>query len=84
MHDSYILSDPDQYDQWKHTLLQKYRNEEQGIHLPPGIMPSVTWWIPKESRMIGITNLRPALNRQLKNYRGQIGLVIRPSERGKG
>ena len=47
-------------------------------------MPSVTYWILKDGRMIGIANIRPELNEQLRNYGGHIGLVIRPGERGKG
>ena len=84
VHDNYILSDPAQYGQWRHTLLEKYRREEQGIDLPPGIMPSITFWIMRADRMIGIANFRPNLNEQLENYGGHLGIAIRPSERGKG
>ena len=84
VHDNYILSDPAQYGKWRHTLLEKYRREEQGIGLQPGIVPSVTFWILREGRMIGIANYRPKLNAQLENYGGHLGIAIRPSERGKG
>ena len=84
VHDNYILSDPAQYQQWRHTLLEKYRKEEQWIDLPPGIMPSVTFWILRADRMIGIVNFWPNLNEQLENYGGHLGIAIRPSERGKG
>ena len=84
VHDNYILSDPAQYEHWRHTLLEKYRNEEQGIGLPPGIVPSVSFWILRADRMIGIANFRPKLNEQLENYGGHLGIAIRPSERSKG
>ena len=84
VHDSYILKDPEQYEQWRPTLLREYREAEQGIHLPPGFTRSVTFWILKGNRMIAIANLRPELTEQLRNYGGHLGLAIRPSERRKG
>lgn len=84
VHDNYILSDPAQYGQWRHTLLEKYRKEEQGIGLPTGIVPSITFWIMRADRMIGIANFRPKLNEQLENYGGHLGIAIRPSCRGRG
>ena len=84
VHDNYLLSDPAQNELWRHTLLEKYRNEEQGIGLPPGIVPSVTFWIMRQDRMVGIANFRPQLNEPLENYGGHLGIAIRPGERGKG
>lgn len=84
VHDNYILSDPAQYDMWRHTLLEKYRCEEQGIGLPSGIVPSFTFWIMRYDRLIGIVNIRPKLNDQRENYGGHLGIAIRPSERGRG
>ena len=84
VHDNYILSDPAQYDLWRHSLLEKYCKEEQGTDLPPGIVPSVTFWIMRRERMIGIVNIRPKLNGPLENYGGHLGVAIRPGERGRG
>ena len=47
-------------------------------------MPSVTFWILREERMIGIANFRPKLNEPLENYGGHLGIAIRPSVWGKG
>lgn len=84
VHDSYILDDPDRYDEWRHTRIRDYLRAEQGIGLPPGIVPSVTFWIFLSCRMIGICNFRPVLNERLQQYGGHIGLVIRPECRGRG
>ena len=84
VHDSYILDDPDRYEEWRHTRIRDYRRAEQGIGLPPGIVPSVTFWIFLSRRMIGICNFRPVLNERLERYGGHFGLVIRPECRGRG
>lgn len=84
VHDSYILDDPDRYEEWRHTRIRDYLRAEQGIGLPPGIVPSVTFWIFLSRRMIGICNFRPVLNERLERYGGHIGLVIRPECRGRG
>ena len=84
VHDSYILDDPDRYDEWRHTRIRDYRRAEQGIGLPPDIVPSVTFWIFLSRRMIGICNFRPVLNERLERYGGHLGLVIRPECRGRG
>ena len=84
VHDSYILDDPDRYGEWRHTRIRDYRRAEQGIGLPPGIVPSVTFWIFRNRRMTGIANFRPVLNERLQHYGGHLGLVIRPECRGRG
>lgn len=84
VHDDYILNDPAQYEEWRHTLLRKYRDSERGIGLPEGFVPSVTYWIMKTGGVIGVVNIRPELNDRLRDYGGHIGIAIRPSCRGKG
>lgn len=84
VHDPYILDDPECYDEWRHTRIRDYRRAEQGIGLPPGIVPSVTFWIFQNRRMTGIVNFRPVLNDRLQHYGGHLGLVIRPECRGRG
>ena len=83
VHDSYILDDPECYDEWRHTRIRDYRRAEQGIGLPPGIVPSVTFWIFQDRRMTGIVNFRPVLNDRLQHYGGHLGFAIRPEYRGR-
>ena len=49
-------------------------------------VPARTYFLVRESdkRIIGIMNIRLALNEKLKQYGGNIGYSIRPTERGKG
>ena len=84
VHDSYILHDPEKFESWRHTIFEDFRRTEQGIGLPPGIVPSVTYWIFLGERCIGAGNLRPRLNHALRVYGGHIGISIRPSDRGRG
>ena len=84
VHDSYILHDPDAFSDWKNTIFRQYENEKNGIGLPPGIVPSVTYWLTSGDRCIGVANIRPKLNETLERYGGHAGLCIRPCERGKG
>ena len=84
VHDSYILDDPDRFDEWRHTRIRDYQRTERGIGLPPGIVPSVTFWIFLSGSMIGICNFRPVLNERLELYGGHLGLVLRPECRGRG
>ena len=84
VHDSYILDNPDRYDEWRHTRIRDYLRAEQGIGLPPGIVPSVTFWIFQSGCMIGICNFRPVLNERLERYGGHLGFVLRPECRGRG
>lgn len=69
------------YEGWIKKLEEdKYRKiDEEHV-------PSRTYFFVRESdkRIIGIINIRLALNEKLKNYGGNIGYSIRPSERGKG
>ena len=49
-------------------------------------VPARTYFLVRESdsRVIGMINIRLALNERLSNYGGHIGYSIRPTERGKG
>lgn len=84
VHSPYILHDPAKYDQWKHNIFQQFENESRGIALPPGFVPSSTFWLVDKEEFIGSGNIRHYLNGQLREYGGQIGDFIRVSERGKG
>ena len=49
-------------------------------------VPGRTYFLVRESdsRIIGMINIRLALNKRLSHYGGHIGYSIRPTERGKG
>ena len=71
----------DRYEEW----LQKteMRNTMQPTEER---VPARTYFLVREDdgRIIGMINIRLALNQRLSKYGGHIGYSIRPTERGKG
>ena len=84
VHDAYILHDPASADVWRRTVFVELSRAERGEGLPPGIVPSVRYWIFAGARCVGVADLRPRLNDALRRYGGHLGLCIRPSDRGRG
>ena len=82
--DDYIIHDPKKFDEWKDTIFQDYYNNENGINLPTGFLPSITKWIIDDGKYIGTLNIRPQLNDALRTFGGSLGIFIRLSERKKG
>ena len=75
--DSYV----DDYEGWLEKLERDYvqvPSEER--------VPARTFFLVRESdkRIVGMINIRLALNKRLSKYGGHIGYSIRPTERGKG
>lgn len=71
----------DDYEGWLKKLEEDYTrmpNEEK--------VPARTYFLIRESdnRIVGMINIRLALNENLKKFGGHIGYSIRPIERGKG
>lgn len=71
----------DNYSDWIEKInedLNKEPDEER--------VPAETYFLVRESddRIVGMINIRLALNHKLWNYGGHIGYSIRPSERRKG
>ena len=71
----------DDYEGWLDKLKEDYSripNEER--------VPGRTYFLVRESdnRIIGMINIRLSLNEKLRNYGGNIGYGIRPTERGNG
>lgn len=71
----------DNYEGWLEKLQQDYTriaNEEK--------VPARTLFLVRSSddRIVGMINIRLALNENLKKFGGHIGYSIRPAERGKG
>ena len=71
----------DDYEGWLRKLDADYVRE-------PGEekVPARTYFLVRESdrRIVGMINIRLALNEKLSRYGGHIGYSIRPTERGKG
>ena len=65
------------------ALLEKLEKFALGEKLPKGYVPSTTFWLVEKEEIIGVTNLRHNLNKQIMFCGGHIGLSIRPSQRGK-
>ena len=71
----------DDYEGWLKKLEADYvrvPSEEK--------VPARTYFLVRESdgRIVGMINIRLALNERLSKYGGHIGYSIRPTERGKG
>lgn len=72
---------PDNYEGWLEKLEVDRNREVDEEHVP-----AETFFLVRESdrKLIGIINIRLALNEKLKQYGGNIGYSIRPTERGNG
>jgi predicted acetyltransferase len=57
---------------------------ERGEGLPLGFVPHATRWLVQDGEVLGVSNLRLALNDKLLIEGGHIGYGIRPSARGRG
>lgn len=84
VHNDYIIHNPELYEQWRENIFENYQKQKAGIDLPSGYVPSQTFWIVSGKRYIGTVNLRLGLTKELADYGGNIGIVIRKSERRKG
>ena len=69
------------YEGWLEKLSMDYTRE-------PGEekVPARTYFLVRDSdrRIVGMINIRLALNERLRRWGGNIGYCIRPTERGKG
>ncbi len=84
LHNAYILHDPRRSGEWRRTIFRRFREEERGIGLPEGFVPSATFWLVDPEGYVGTVNIRLRLNAALADYGGHIGLAIRLSRRGHG
>ena len=73
--------DSGDYEGWLEKLSMDYTRipDEKRV-------PARTYFLVRESdsRIVGMINIRLALNERLSHYGGNIGYSIRPTERGKG
>ena len=65
-------------------LLKKLDGFANGSSVPENMVPSSTFWLIQNNEIVGVTNLRHYLNKEIEFCGGHIGLGIRPSFRGKG
>lgn len=65
-------------------LIAKLDGYADGSNVPENRVPSSTFWLIQNDEIIGVTNLRHYLNKEIEFCGGHIGLGIRPSFRGKG
>lgn len=71
----------DDYEGWLEKLEKDYVRVPSEEHVP-----ARTYFLVRNSddRIVGMINIRLALNEKLRNYGGNIGYSIRPTERRKG
>lgn len=65
-------------------FLKQIRDEAKGINLKKGYVPQIVYWAIVGTKLVGRVNLRPKLTKKLRIVGGNIGTVVRPSERNKG
>ena len=68
------------FDEFLQTL---EKNKHQEL-IKPGYSPQTTFGVFDDGKLIGGFNLRHELKGNLINHGGNIGYLVRPSERGKG
>ena len=70
------------YEQW----LAKLRSDMDIANLPPAKVPALTYFFLREEdeKIVGMVNIRLALNDFLSSWGGHIGYSVRPTERGRG
>ena len=64
-------------------FVQMLRDYAEGINLPEGWVPASTYWLVRDGRVLGVSNLRHDLTEFLRHEGGHIGYSVRPTERGK-
>ena len=71
----------DNYEGWLEKLNEDYSREPSEEKVP-----ARTFFLIRanDNKIIGMINIRLALNERLRHYGGHIGYSIRPTERGKG
>ncbi|VAW42425.1 hypothetical protein MNBD_GAMMA01-1729 [hydrothermal vent metagenome] len=65
-------------------LLKKLDDYANGLNISNNMVPSSTFWLIQNNEIIGVTNIRHYLNKEIEFCGGHVGLGIRPSSRGKG
>lgn len=67
------------------ALLARLANCARGSDIPAGFVAHSTWWLVRDrTSVVGVANIRHALNDGLRREGGHIGYGIRPSARRQG
>lgn len=66
------------------VFVKNIRDKRHGIGLKPEQVPVTRYWLIDKGVYIGTLGLRTKLTKKTKNYEGNIGYYIRPSQRKKG
>ena len=67
------------------AMVRKLEGYGRGENIPETFVPHLTFWlVDPDDRILGVANIRPRLNENLRVRGGHIGYGVRPSERGKG
>ena len=67
------------------AYVRRCQDEAQGLNLARGIVPQTTFWLVQgEQTILGESRLRHELTAALEAEGGNIGYIIRPSQRRKG
>lgn len=79
---SSLFDKTDLYDDW----LEQLKNNSNEKTVNPGWVVSTTFFAlrKRDSKIVGMVNIRHTLNEFLRTYGGNIGYGVRPSERKKG
>lgn len=82
LYGSSLFNAADSYDAW----LKQLQNNSSPLTVQSDWVVSSTFFAIRESdsRIVGMVDIRHALNDFLRNYGGHIGYGVRPSERNKG
>ena len=83
VHNTYLLHDPEKFEEWKNTIFLRYAMNEKGEALPENYLPSVTFWALSGTRVAGVVNIRKGLNDALRDYGGNAGFMLSTSFRGR-
>ncbi|MCF0207575.1 MAG: GNAT family N-acetyltransferase, partial [Bacteroidales bacterium] len=84
VHNSYLVHNPAQASEWKKTIFSDFEASAKGIGLPEGYVPSITFWIVHNENIVACANIRLKLNKNLEDWGGHLGIVVRPSQRNRG
>ncbi|SMC82177.1 Predicted acetyltransferase [Sporomusa malonica] len=82
LHGSSLFDKTDSYDDW---LEQLKNNSNETTVNPDWVVSTTVFAIRKrDSKIVGMVDIRHTLNEFLRTYGGNIGYGVRPSERNKG
>jgi predicted acetyltransferase len=67
------------------AFLERLADCARGSDIPAGFVAHSTWWLVRDrTEVVGVANIRHALNDGLRREGGNIGYGIRPSARRQG